>query len=821
MSRYRKTMRQAIEEGLSNMQIAILKKEYAPFKGKTISAARAKQLMNILDKFKEGDLQKLGKETIPFVSSGARSKLAVRKAMSRGVKISTMNFGGSGFYKEENTEEDFDLAEGKMKTIATMFDAGKSAEEIAKAMKLPVDTVKNILGEVKDEIKEVKFDFIKLRNGAKVLDKVYPNMTAARNAASGLMQLHKGTKADGYQSPFNNRFYVRIREHNIVNAEEDFFDPITEACWTGYKQVGMKDKGGKQVPNCVPESVEEDKKKMKKSDVAPDGEAEHAEKKDIKEEEDPKKLENELKQKENEIAQLKQKAETDKAKNTQKATDKMVNPETGEPLLQVGIAYKHLRQKMAKDAAARDDAEQKEKEEKKKTLAKFKDRIKEEALIESEASDKAKAMGLDYMKFGRYGKDGKVTHKTVGDTLQKVDDKGEPVKDDEPKKDEPSKDEPKADVKPKVDPFDAQKDLEDMVTDGMIDVEDDGQGGLTATKEYEPSQDYEAERDVKSIKQYFKDKGIDEKDIYVDVESEEDYIQVNVEIRGKKVDEDVDYLKPKLNPSQIANIKKTWQDKKPGDVTPAVKNMIKNMDIPTQLAIKHANIKFLSKLVEDLDSKDEPKVKQIIKKLKGASQAHAGQAKDLEKAVKNEMKKDDAYAIGMAQAKKVMNDEPPLQKKTIKKGHEIADKILKKEETILEFSSQQIKQAYGIANDPRYKQGNYSGAVKAIEKLAKGLSSHPDVQKVLKRTNENAVHPAKEIYEQIKGLKNKAEKSGMPYSILKKVYDRGMAAWRGGHRPGTSQQQWAFARVNSFVTKSSGTWGGADKDLAKQVRGSK
>jgi hypothetical protein len=30
---------------------------------------------------------------------------------------------------------------------------------------------------------------------------------------------------------------------------------LEEACWTGYKQVGMKDKGGKQVPNCVPESV--------------------------------------------------------------------------------------------------------------------------------------------------------------------------------------------------------------------------------------------------------------------------------------------------------------------------------------------------------------------------------------------------------------------------------------------------------------------------------------------------------------------------------------------------------------------------------------
>ena len=68
------------------------------------------------------------------------------------------------------------------------------------------------------------------------------------------------------------------------------------------------------------------------------------------------------------------------------------------------------------------------------------------------------------------------------------------------------------------------------------------------------------------------------------------------------------------------------------------------------------------------------------------------------------------------------------------------------------------------------------------------------------------------------GLKKKAEKSGIPYGILKKVYDRGMAAWKTGHRPGTTPQQWAYARVNSFATKSKGTWGGADKDLASRVR---
>ena len=31
---------------------------------------------------------------------------------------------------------------------------------------------------------------------------------------------------------------------------------LADACWDGYKQVGMKNKGGKQVPNCVPEVYE-------------------------------------------------------------------------------------------------------------------------------------------------------------------------------------------------------------------------------------------------------------------------------------------------------------------------------------------------------------------------------------------------------------------------------------------------------------------------------------------------------------------------------------------------------------------------------------
>lgn len=49
-------------------------------------------------------------------------------------------------------------------------------------------------------------------------------------------------------------------------------------------------------------------------------------------------------------------------------------------------------------------------------------------------------------------------------------------------------------------------------------------------------------------------------------------------------------------------------------------------------------------------------------------------------------------------------------------------------------------------------------------------------------------------------LKEKSKKSGISYGILKDVYNRGMAAWRSGHRPGVAPQQWALGRVNSFIT---------------------
>ena len=64
------------------------------------------------------------------------------------------------------------------------------------------------------------------------------------------------------------------------------------------------------------------------------------------------------------------------------------------------------------------------------------------------------------------------------------------------------------------------------------------------------------------------------------------------------------------------------------------------------------------------------------------------------------------------------------------------------------------------------------------------------------------------------GLKKKSAKSGISLGTLKKVYNRGMAAWRTGHRPGTTPQQWGMARVNSYIGKGKGTYYGADSDLS-------
>ena len=1237
MSRYRKTMSEAMAEVQKISEAGYLEPKMNP-----------RQIQNI----KRIWQFKTKKDVTPAVIKMIKNMDPVTQGAIKDAGINLLSDIAEGV-----------ITEGRMSEIDLMRKQGATAKEIAKELKLPVKTVKAILGE-----------------------------------------------SDG-------------------DSAQDMQDV----------------KPGKEK---IKESVEqwaEAAKKMdkRKNDVAPDNDVPV----EVKEQEDQsseiEKLKKELEKSREQTVAVKQKAQTDAQKQAQRARtaqDKMVNPETGEPLLQVGIAYKHLKQKMEKEA---------EEKKKKEESGKIKDLASDLAsdkkdLEESAASDKAKAMGLDYMKFGRYGKDGKVTHKTSGDNLVKVGKNDEPTDDKPAKKpDEPKKDtggDKESDTKIKsrnflkdledgkletkdgdtieldfddefsfqaamdkanemglsdladdiesvgsyvaeMEPEKAQADYQDMIAkyagkkvkalefakkadeaidmfsnsasaddnwgvspgieslhsenlktfrqdlantmkivqkmvdsdetegnpgsgmsnpskgfrpevietiqslekvssqldeirdnlddnlsgtnveevkdiiseiqgeiefctdenadhdgytksykvnssiesiqslvkklnlknvkppkttklpsgatiqknladkitgNGFVDVDFDGEE-LKMSKEYDSSQEKQAEQDMKTISDYLTKKGVKLNKDDMEIEKTDDYIQITVNKNVQKMDESrLDYVGRLIMEKKYKNFKEDLNEAKytinyevesdsgaddrytgnsEMDVNASSpKDAVRRFGNELNKTVKQAQARgsksildvymnyiekdgsmisdrevdklndYASDLIykgvydsykkEDLNKDDEKTIKPIIKQLKKSVSAHDKQAKSLEKAIKNEMKKDDAYAIGMAQAKKVMNDEPPLQKKTIKKGHEIADKILKKEEVKKEQKDRDIpaKQKYSKSggfyywdrpvkynsikkfyyhpkgakpfppgrhtrpSDPyveevkeeviseagispamiatlkkeyepfrgktinaararqlmnildKFKEADLKKLAKAnipfvssgsesklavrkmgykvttfrpmgsfkeevsendideacwkgykrvgmkkkngkmvpncvpeaidpfmisysrygkhagfeggktlqdIQKKAQELRkkgftidkmgrnnppvkkenapSEADIERLkkqgMKPRKEQKDHPAAAVYESIAAVKKKAEKTGMPYSVLKKVYDRGMAAWRGGHRPGATQVQWALARVNSFITKSSGTWGGADKDLAKQVKG--
>lgn len=66
-------------------------------------------------------------------------------------------------------------------------------------------------------------------------------------------------------------------------------------------------------------------------------------------------------------------------------------------------------------------------------------------------------------------------------------------------------------------------------------------------------------------------------------------------------------------------------------------------------------------------------------------------------------------------------------------------------------------------------------------------------------------------------LESKAKASGVPLSYIKGVYNRGLGAWRTGHRPGATEQQWGYARVHSYLLCGK-THYGPDSDLVRKAK---
>lgn len=73
------------------------------------------------------------------------------------------------------------------------------------------------------------------------------------------------------------------------------------------------------------------------------------------------------------------------------------------------------------------------------------------------------------------------------------------------------------------------------------------------------------------------------------------------------------------------------------------------------------------------------------------------------------------------------------------------------------------------------------------------------------------------LFPKAKSLKARAAATGVPERFLRESYNRGLAAWRTGHRPGATQQQWGYARVSSMLLCGK-THYSTDADLVRKAR---
>ena len=74
----------------------------------------------------------------------------------------------------------------------------------------------------------------------------------------------------------------------------------------------------------------------------------------------------------------------------------------------------------------------------------------------------------------------------------------------------------------------------------------------------------------------------------------------------------------------------------------------------------------------------------------------------------------------------------------------------------------------------------------------------------------------KKLFPEATSLEEKSKATGVPLQYIRESYNRGMAAWRTGHRPGATQQQWGYARVHSFLLKGK-TYFSTDSDLVDEA----
>ena len=273
----------------NDAMIQTLKKEYEPMRGKTISVTNANKLGALFTRFdsNKNALEKLYGADIPFISTMAMTRLMTK----HGYKADKLN---------KIRKEELDLLE--------------EAELLGEG----TGTIKGF----RDNKEKSNMVSLAKQHGLKVKD-VAGGIELSGNMRK-ILDMQLAAQGNG------------LKAEEVAEGRMSDIDAMRKRGATAAEIAKELKLDVKAVKAILGEEVEEEEQK------------EDEPKKETKED-DKEKLKAEIEKKDNEIAMLKTKAETEKAKVAKKETEKLVNPETGEPLLQIGVAYKHLKDKMAKE----------------------------------------------------------------------------------------------------------------------------------------------------------------------------------------------------------------------------------------------------------------------------------------------------------------------------------------------------------------------------------------------------------------------------------------------------------------------------------------
>ncbi len=170
------------------------------------------------------------------------------------------------------------------------------------------------------------------------------------------------------------------------------------------------------------------------------------------------------------------------------------------------------------------------------------------------------------------------------------------------------------------------------------------------------------------------------------------------------------------------------EKKKREDVAKAIERDNPDMPMAKKMAIATSTAKKASESVEEsTDLQEETAFRVSIEGLPNMFMYGSGPGQVLAKLRK------------IVKQPSMIQDVERVTKATVKKSFRLKAQGRDEEEMdeATQHDPKHVKQAIGIASDPRYKKGNMTGASNAINKLSPGLSDHPQVKAVLRRQNES------------------------------------------------------------------------------------